>query len=333
VEIRSRVPGYLEEIAFTDGQLVTEGQVLFKIDARPYVAALDQAKSEVAKWEAQVTKFQADLVRLKKLREDNSITQGDLDVGVASELTASASLLGAKAAVEQAQVNLNYATITSPITGRASATNVTKGNLVASGDMGGPALTRIATVHPVYVYFNMDERAVLKIRERMLAEGTVIAPETVKSRGLKVHVQPDNPQLKPITGVLDFVDIQVDATTGTMRGRAIVDNEQALLAEGMFVRVRMELPKTQQRVGVLIPERAVGTSLGEKFVYVVNDKNVALQRRVLLGRRRGESREVLPNEQGEPTLTPADRIIVAGLLRVRDGVTVQPMEEQPAAKP
>lgn len=326
VEIRPRVMGYLTEVAFTDGQKVAAGDVLFKIDPRPFEATLAQAKAQVQSAEARLAKGNADVARQQDLFDKKIAPRADLDLAIAERDTSLASKALAEAQVTSAALDLEYSTIIAPISGKISVASVRIGNLVGPLNTTGGPLTTIIATQPIYVYANIDERMVLKLREQMVADGEshLLGGAGVKNRKLPFTVQPESATLPPQEGVLDFVDNQVDPKTGTIRVRAVFPNDPELLTDGMFVRASM--PWGKPRTVLTVPERAIGTNLGAKFLYVVDADNKARRIPVRLGMRSGSRVEVIPTETGGLSLTKDSRIIIAGLQRVREGAPVKPDE-------
>ena len=319
VEIRSRVAGYLNKVNFTDGQEVEKGALLYEIDPRPFQATLDQARSDVARWQATTAKATADLKRQEALRAQNVNSQEEYDAAIASRSTAVASQQAAEAAVRNAELNLEFTRITAPIAGRVSRTRVTPGNLISSVD--GLVLTTIVQLEPMFVYFDVDERTMLRYQERTRKAGYEAKMQHVKQLKIPVLIGLPSETGNPHEGLLDFVDNRVDPTTGTIRCRGNFTNVPRFLTPGLFVRVR--LPFGDPRSAMLVPERAIGSDQSQKFVLVVNSENVVETRRVTLG----------PLEDGERViesgLNAEDRVIVNGLQRARPGSTVKPNDVTP----
>jgi len=329
VEIRARVSGHLLSVDFTEGEEVEKDQVLFQIDPRPFQATLEAAVAEVARVEAALAKATADLARNQQLRDNDAITEQQLDAAIAQEGVASASVDGAKAEVTRAQLDLDFATILAPVSGRVSRAFVTKGNLISTGAAGAEPLTTIVSVDPMHVFFDVDERSLLRIqkenREQRKKEGGDLNPKLADVKW-PVNIGLANEVGFPHKGVLDFVDNRVDANTGTIRVRARFDNQARYLIPGLFVRV--QLPTSEPRNHVLIPDRAVGTDLGQKYLMVVDEKNVAQYRNVTLGVRTPDGLRIV-----EKGLSPGESIIVDGLQRARPGVTVDPHTARAADDP
>ncbi|WP_397568947.1 efflux RND transporter periplasmic adaptor subunit [Schlesneria sp. T3-172] len=309
VEIRSRVSGYLDRTFFVDGSNVQEDQPLFEIDARPYAAELARASANVEQGRARVDRLKREEERIRKLFGTKNTTQADLDLVSADLAEARAAVDGLIAAREIAELNLEFTKISSPITGRISRRLVDPGNLVKADET---PLVTVMSLNPIYAYFDIDERTVLRV-ERLIREGKIPSP-----RDSKYHVSfalADETEFTR-TGEIDFLDNHISATTGTLRLRATVDNDNLLLQPGMFI--RLHVPIGNPHPALLIPEEALGSDQGQRYVYVVNDEDVVTYRRVKIGLLK-EGRRVI--EEG---LGPEDRVIVSGLQRARVGIKVNP---------
>ncbi|HEY0980599.1 MULTISPECIES: efflux RND transporter periplasmic adaptor subunit [unclassified Schlesneria] len=309
VEIRSRVSGYLDRTFFVDGANVQEDQPLFEIDARPYAAELARASANVEQGRARVDRLKREEERIRKLFGTKNTTQADLDLVSADLAEARAAVDGLIAAREIAELNLEFTKISSPITGRISRRLVDPGNLVKADET---PLVTVMSLNPIYAYFDIDERTVLRV-ERLIREGKIPSP-----RDSKYHVSfalADETEFTR-TGEIDFLDNHISATTGTLRLRATVENDNLLLQPGMFI--RLHVPIGNPHPALLIPEEALGSDQGQRYVYVVNDEDVVTYRRVKIGLLK-EGRRVI--EEG---LGPEDRVIVSGLQRARVGIKVNP---------
>lgn len=325
VEIRPRVSGYITEVTFSDGAMVTSGTTLFKIDPRPYEATLSQAKANVTRAEASLAKAERDFGREKELREKKVNTQADYDRAIADRDLAAAEVLAAKAAVDQATLDVEFCTVKAPIDGRMSEARITAGNLIGPTTTSNGVLTTIVSVDPMYVDFNVDERTVIKIRNGFLKKGQAIDPSKVADRKLKVAIRLDNQPDLLAEGMVDFIDNRVDPNTGTVPLRAVLVNSQRLFDSGMFVRV--DLPCGDKRPVLLVPDTAIGTSLNQKYVLTVDAEGRARRRPIQLGTLRNGLREIL-SDANAPPINESDKIVVSGLQRVREN---QPVTVLPAA--
>jgi RND family efflux transporter MFP subunit len=313
VQLRARAGGYLEKINFKEGDMVKKDQVLFEIDPRPYQAELDRAKAQVKIAEAQVAQTDAEYRRLSRLRPPE-VSQEDLEKALRSKDVAVASLEAAKATVSVKQLNLDFTKVLAPIDGRVDKAEVTVGNLVSANLNDATVLTNIITLDPIYVYFDVDELTVLAIM-RLIREGRMPshekeAPEVLFGLGDGTDY--------PYRGTVDFVGNQLDPSTGTITVRGVFPNKDRSLAPGLFARVRVQLGKPHQ--ALLVSESALATNRGQKYLYVLNDKNEVVYRPVQLGGIHDGLREI------EKGVQAGERIVINGLLRVRPGVTVNPVK-------
>jgi RND family efflux transporter MFP subunit len=333
VDIRARVGGYLVKVNFQDGRDVKAGDVLFEIDPRPYEAEVMRAEGDVAKWQAQLRKAQADVARNTRLLPKGAASERELETSIAAKESADAEITSAKARLADAKLNLEFASVVAPIDGRASRTTVTKGNLIQPiGQTGSAPLTTLVKLDPIYAYFDVDERTILRVRERAQQQGTGAKDGDVRSLNVPVEIGLVGEAGFPHRGVIDFIDNRVDPSTGTVQARGVFDNKNGLLTPGMFVRVRV--PIDQRDKALFIPERAIGTDQGNKYLLVVDAHNVVEYHPVTLGVERDGLREILTG------LQPGASVIVDGIQRARPGITVNPhpashaeAPEEPAAAP
>lgn len=312
VEIRPRVSGYIERVAFAEGSTVRKGDLLFVIDPRPYRAELDKAQAEVVRAQANAELARNEVARGDRLLSARAISQEEYDQRINAGRESDANVRAQKAALDTAQLNLGYTRITSPIDGRVSKAEVTLGNLVSSGTGNATLLTSVVSIDPIYVAFEGDERVYLKYA-RLGQLGDLRGSSAARN---SVRVGLSNETDFPHDGELVFLDNQLNPATGTIRARALLDNHDGRLTPGLFARVR--LMGSEAYPAVVIDDRAVGTDQNQKFVYVVGKQNVVDYRAVKLGRVFDGMRIV---EEG---LTPGERIVVNGLQRVRPGVTIAP---------
>ncbi|WP_431320186.1 efflux RND transporter periplasmic adaptor subunit [Rhizobium sp. YTU87027] len=318
VQIRSRVAGAVQSVHFREGALVKAGDPLFSIDPEPYQAAVSQAEGQVASADAKVNIAQIELERGRRLSDNKTISQSDLDQRQNAFTEAQAGLRTAQAALRSAQLELGYTEVRAPVAGRVGKIEITVGNLVAAGSTS-PALTTLVSVDPIYASFNASEEMVTKaLAELPAGDGAVPAVEQIP-----VEVGTLADQGTPIKGKLQLIDNQVDAASGTIGVRAVFDNPGGKLIPGQFVRVRMGEPKAENKI--LISDRAVGTDQDKKFVFVVDAENKVSYRPVQLGATADGQRIV------ESGLTVGDKIVVNGLQRIRPGAVVAPQAEEKVA--
>jgi RND family efflux transporter MFP subunit len=318
VEVRARVTGYIAKVHFTDGSLVKAGDVLFEIDPREYQAAVLRAEGQVARLRAQLARAEAEVARNLALRPSGAASARELERSIAEKGAAEGELKTTLAQLETARLDLEFTRVTAPGAGRASRAEVTRGNLVVVGVAGGPLLTTIVSLDPMYVDFDADERALLRLRKATILRDGASAPEDIRAAQLPVFVALADETDFRHRGTVDFVDNRVDPSTGTIRVRAVLPNADRLLTPGLFVRVRM--PVSEPRPALLVTDRAIGTDQDRKYVLVVNDRNVVEYRPVKLAGLHDGLRAVADG------LAPGEWVIVNGLQRVRPGVTVVPQE-------
>jgi RND family efflux transporter MFP subunit len=313
VEIRARVRGHLTKVNFESGQMVKKGDLLYEIDPRPYQAAMDAAKAQEKAAEAQLQFAKAEYNRTTSLIPSGAASRQELDVWTAKQAIAKGEQLKAQAALEEAQLDLDFTKIVAPVAGKISRTLVDVGNLVNAGG-GETLLTTIVSVDPMYVYFDVDERALLRYRRDRSNEK---APQpSLKELKIPVEVGLEGEQGYPHKGVIDFADNKVNPSTGTIQVRGVLPNSKGILDAGLRARVRV--PVSDPHKALMITERAVGTDQGRRFVYVVNDQNVVERRDIELGRQ-SEGLQIVVEG-----LKPEDWVIVNGIQRVRDAAKVDP---------
>jgi RND family efflux transporter MFP subunit len=317
VEIRARVTGYLMKVNFVDGQNVKKGDLLYEIDPRPYQASLDRAKGDLSRLLALTDKAKADLARSERLRPSGAVSQEEYEQHVADLAVDKASVQSAQAAIRDAELNLEFTKITSPIDGRVSRTRITEGNLVQSGSPDSTLLTTVVSTNPIYVYFNMDEHVLLKYQEMSLKTGKDLHPKILKDLRVPVEIGLPDEKGFPHAGILDFNDNKIDRNTGTLRARGVFENPKEYLTPGLFVRVRIPFGSPHQVL--LVNDRAIGTDQRQKYLLTVNKQDVVEYRRVTVGRLLDDMRVI------ETGLNPDDRVVVNGLQRARPGSTVQPV--------
>lgn len=312
VEVRPRVSGYVDQVLFHEGQFVKKDDVLLIIDPRPYQADYDRAKAglELAKSQRELAKLEA--ARVQKLKDSGAVSREELDERFSNLNQQQASVAAAKAALDNAALQLSFTKVRAPFDGRASRAEFKRGNLVTGGNNGGTLLTTIVSVDPIYVYFEGDENAYLHYNE-LARQG-----ERPSSRDARnpVRVGLANEQGFPHEGYMDFVDNQLDVHTGTIRARAVLENKQSQFTPGMFARV--QLLGSGEYDAILIEDRAVGTDQSQSFVLVLGPENKLEYRAIQPGRLVEGMRIV---RQG---LKPDDVIVVSGLQRVRPGAQVKP---------
>jgi membrane fusion protein, multidrug efflux system len=317
VNIVARVSGYLDKIAYQEGEVVKEGQLLFQLDPKPFQAQLDAARGELQSQQARFTTAQANLGRVKPLAQQNALSQSDLDKAQGEFDSAKAAVYSAQAKVTEAELNLGYATIRSPVTGLASRSLQRQGAFINS--MAESAnLTYVAAVDPVWVTFSVSQNLAAKWREAF-AKKLVIEP---KDRDYTVEVVLPDGTRYPYTGKINFADPSFSQDTGSFMVRAVLPNPKKELRPGMFVTAYVS---GATRVGaIVVPQLAVQQGSNGHLVYVVNQAGAAEVRPVIVGDYYGEKDIVVTG------LHAGDRVVVDGVLRVVPGQPVKIVEPGPA---
>lgn len=303
VQLRPRVSGYIDKVNYTDGQEVKKGEVLFTIDDRTYRAALEQAQANLARAKTQASLAQSEANRTDKLVNTNVVSREEWEQRRSAATQAQADIRAAQAAVDAAQLNLDFTKVTAPIDGRASRALITSGNLVTAGDTAS-VLTTLVSQKTVYVYFDVDESTYLHYQNLARSGQGASSNHTA----LPVEIGLTGEEGYPHQGKVDFLDNQLSPGTGTIRMRALLDNAQRQFTPGLFARVR--LPGSAEFKATLIDDKAVLTDQDRKYVYIVDKEGKAQRRDITPGRLADGLRIV---RQG---LNPGDKVIVEGLQKV-----------------
>lgn len=305
VDIRPRVSGYIEAVHFDEGATVNAGDLLFQIDPRPFQAEVDRLKAERQRAGAELELARSNHARGVRLFEQKATSREQLESLAAAESTQLAEVAAVEAALEAAELNLEFTRVESPIDGRVSRARITAGNLVDSNSL----LTSVVSDGPIHVHFDADEQTFLRYAGLAHDAG---------ADAVRVRVGLINEQGYPHEGRLDFVDNHVDPESGTIRGRAVLDNPEGRFTPGLFARVRLVGNETSEVA--MVDDRAIGTDLDRKYVLVVGENNIAEYRGVQIGRFVEGLRVVTAG------LADGDVVIVNGLQRVRPGAPVTPNE-------
>jgi RND family efflux transporter MFP subunit len=322
VEVRARVSGYLEQVHFRDGQIVKEGDLLFTIDKRPFQNTLAQAKANLDLAKSNLVFTEADYARAKQLLHDHTISEQVFDQRAQAYRNAQASVAANEALLRQAELDLEYTELRSPIAGRIGDRRVTLGNLVTGGTSGNTTLlATVVSIDPIRLEFTFDEAAYLRY-ERLSRGGKDV---TSRKGSVVVALKLIDERDFEHRGYMDFVDNVIDSASGTIRARAQFSNPDGVFTPGMFARVRV--PGSPAYPALLIPDDAILSEQARKYVLVVDDESVARQRYVTPGEVVDGLRVI---KEG---LAAEDRLIVNGLMRVRPGAKVNAQaQEAPAAK-
>ena len=313
VEVRARVTGYLDKVNFKDGDEVAEGDLLFEIDDRPYKAETNRAESTLAQSVAHAKRLDADFKRAATLYSRGALSREEYDKIAGDHIEAEASVGITQATFEIAKLNLSFTKVTAPIAGRLSRRLVDPGNLVKTDET---SLINIVSLDPIHVSFDIDERTILRLR-RLVREGKIKSRQETE---LQVMVGLADEGLEfPYSARINFSDNKIDSGTGTLRVRGVLPNPKPrVFSPGLFARIK--LPVGSPRQALMVPELAVGTSQDKKFVYVINDKNMIIEKKVTVGLKKNQ---LISIEDEPPIVTPKDRIIVSGLQRIRSGMIVE----------
>lgn len=341
VEIRARVGGVLERQLFSPSDVVEAEEVLFIIEQDQYRAARDEAAARLRSAVADSALKESNLERIRIAIETDAVSEQDLDRALAQRDAAVAAVLGARAALSRAQLDYQYTTVRTPITGQVGRRLVDPGNLVGYNDR--TLLTTVNRLRPIHVYFNAPEWVVLRMLRAMdevrrgEEEGALMQPERESEELTEAEMQAQQEVARvligtsadadtfPFQGYLDFIGNTVDPTTGTIELRAVFENEDLLLFPGLFVRVRVLAVESEE--ALLVDERAIGTDLGGKYVFLVGEDDVVERRYVTVGQLQPDGTVVI--EEG---VEPGDTYISNGLLRARPGLPVTPLTEEEMAR-
>lgn len=324
VEVRARVFGYLKSIDFKDGDFVEEGQTLFTIEEDEYDAIYKQSLARIELNKANLTLAKATHARNEMLIKNGAVSKQEFDESLAKVGSAEATIKAAEADANRTAVDLKYTVLKAPISGRIDRALVSVGNLLTGGQTSGTMLTKIVKEQPMYVYFDVDERSLLRYMRQRPENGNT-TPGSLRDLKIPCFLQLADEKDFMHEGQLDFVSSEVNRTSGTVRIRGVFANKDRSLASGLFVRVRVPVSKPYE--ALLIPERALATDQNIKFVYVVGDDGAAERRNVELGAQRGEMRIVTEG------LKAGERVIVKGLQRVKPGQKVEAELTQVALPP
>ncbi len=312
VDIRARVTGWLQSIHFKPRTLVKKDDLLFVIDPRPFKAKLDQAEAEVTRRNAERDLADFEFKRMKELKQRDAAADVEIARNLARFEQSKGALAAAVAAVEQAKLDLDYTQVRSPIGGTVSRNLVDTGNLVGSGE--STLLTTVVNEESLYAYFDISESDLLALlRMRGTTRSTSSTSQKIDAQAFLALTDETG---FPHEGRIDFVETRIDPATGTIRCRGIFTNPTGVLLPGMFVRVRV--PVGKPKPSLMVTERAMGVDQGQYYLLIVNDKNAVEYRPVKVGLLEEGLRAIAEG------IAPNDWVIVNGLQRVRDGVTVSP---------
>jgi membrane fusion protein, multidrug efflux system len=321
VEVRARVSGFIDSVKFKEGQMVKQGDLLFVIDRRPYELAVDQAKADVERAKSKLDIATLDVQRAAPLVRSQALTEREFDTRKATERDAAGQVAASEAALKQAELNLEWSNVRAPTTGRISDRRVDAGNLITGGQSGATLLTVIVSIDPIHFLFDGSEADFLRYL-RLAATGARPSSRDVQNP-VSVKLADETDYIHQ--GQMDFVDNALNPKTGTIRGRAVFENQNGLLTPGFFGRLRLF---GGEHEALLIPDSAIASDQSRKIVFTVADDGTVGVKLIELGPIVDGLRVIRSG------LAPTDRIVIDGLPRARPGQKVKPEEGkiEPAAK-
>ncbi|HEX9825944.1 MAG TPA: efflux RND transporter periplasmic adaptor subunit [Flavobacteriaceae bacterium] len=314
-EVRARVSGFLERVNFVDGQMVKKGDVLFTIDDRPFRIALDQANADYGQAKASLKTAQDNFDRVETLRESGAVSIEEYDRRKQALEFAKASIQLSQSRVDNAKLNLEFTRVTAPITGLVSRDKVNEGNLIDGGTSNSTLLTTIVATSPIHFYFTGSESDYLRY-VRLARNGERGA---VRTEGIPVFIKLQDESEFVHEAKMDFVDNEIDNSTGTIESRAVLENKDHLLEPGMFGKAR--LMGSAEHEAIMIPDDIIGTNQSIRFVYVLGEDNVVTVKNVTLGPLHSNGLRIIRDG-----ITQEDKVIMNNIQKIRPGIAVTPIE-------
>ncbi|WP_371920153.1 efflux RND transporter periplasmic adaptor subunit [Pseudomonas sp. F(2018)] len=318
VQVRAQVSGILQERTYQEGSQVKQGQILFRIDPRPYQAALARAKGSLAQEQARYRQTERDLKRIRELQKKGFASESELDNAVSNFEQSKANIEAAKAEVQSKQIDLDYTTVEAPISGITSKETVSEGSLMVAGDPNASLLTQITQLDPLYVNFAAPDREVSSVRSG-LQSGSLVREG---GQQMSVEIKFGDGTSYPLEGKVDFTDSTIDRGTGTVSARAVVANPNLALMPGQFVRVVVK--GINKPNAITVPERALSQGPNGTFVYVVDDQGLARIRPI------GTAHTANGRWVVESGIEAGDKVIVEGLPKVHPNAPVKVVDAAPA---
>jgi RND family efflux transporter MFP subunit len=326
VDVRARVRGHIDKVHFQDGQIVKKGDPLFTLDPRPFQADVDGAKAQLKVYEAQKVAADKEFVRLRELLGIGGASQSQVEKAEADAGSLDAQIEAAKQQIERNRLDLEYSVITAPIGGRISRALLTEGNLVNAGG-SDPLLTTIISVDPMYIYFNVDERALQRYMKMMEEGNPELRKKPLRERKAQFRFGLETDPGCPREAILNFAENKVDRATGTIQLRGEVPNPDAMLVAGSRVRIRF--PVSLPYKALLLPDTAILTDQDRKYVLVVGEGSAVRRKDIHPGRLQEDGmRIILPSGGKGEELTKEDWVILVGLQRARINYPVEPLDAE-----
>ncbi|GFD80372.1 MexE family multidrug efflux RND transporter periplasmic adaptor subunit [Tenacibaculum sp. KUL118] len=315
VEVRARVSGFLERVNFKAGQIVKKGQTLFIIDDRPFKIALNKANANLAQAKANLEIAQDNFKRVEDLKETGAVSIEEFNRRKQALEYAKASIQVSETHVADAKLNLEFTRVKAPISGLVSRDRVNEGNLIDGGSSNSTLLTTIVATSPIHFYFTSSESDYLRY-VRLANNGE---RKAVRTDGLPVHIKLQDEDEFLHKAKIDFVDNQIDNSTGTIENRAILPNKDLLLEPGMFGKARIS--ESTAHKAIMIPEDIIGTNQSLRYVYVLGENNIVTSKNIILGPLHSNGFRIV--REG---LLETDKLIINNIQKIRPGTVVTPVE-------
>ncbi|GBF19153.1 multidrug resistance protein MdtA precursor [Arenibacter sp. NBRC 103722] len=317
VEVRARVSGFLESVNFVDGQMVNKGDVLFTIDDRPFKIALDQANGDLSQAQASLKTAQDNFERVESLRESGAVSIEEYDRRKQALEYAKASIQLSQARVDNAKLNLEFTRVTAPMAGLVSRDRVNEGNLIDGGSSNSTLLTTIVATSPIDFYFTGSESDYLRY-VRLARNGE---RRSARSEGIPVFIKLQDEEDFVHEAKMDFVDNEIDISTGTIESRAVLENKDHLLEPGMFGKAR--IAGSAEHEAIMIPDEIIGTNQSIRFVYVLGEGNLVTTKNVTLGPLHSNGLRIIRDG-----ISQEDKLITNNIQKIRQGIAVTPIETE-----
>lgn len=317
VEVRARVSGFLESVNFVDGQMVNKGDVLFTIDDRPFKIALDQANGDLSQAQASLKTAQDNFERVESLRESGAVSIEEYDRRKQALEYAKASIQLSQARVDNAKLNLEFTRVTAPMAGLVSRDRVNEGNLIDGGSSNSTLLTTIVATSPIDFYFTGSESDYLRY-VRLARNGE---RRSARSEGIPVFIKLQDEEDFMHEAKMDFVDNEIDISTGTIESRAVLENKDHLLEPGMFGKAR--IAGSAEHEAIMIPDEIIGTNQSIRFVYVLGEGNLVTTKNVTLGPLHSNGLRIIRDG-----ISQEDKLITNNIQKIRQGIAVTPIETE-----